>query len=75
MLAAADPLRSNRGEPEQERDLSMNIVWILVGIGIFGVLAKQIAWPHERGEQANLGFVSQQWLLEHRLSQISDSQR
>lgn len=53
----------------------MNIVWILVGIGIFGVLAKQIAWPHERGEQANLGFVSQQWLLEHRLSQISDSQR
>ena len=52
----------------------MNVVWIVVGIGIFGVLAR-IAWPHERGEQSNLGFVSQQWLAEHRLSQLSDSQR
>jgi hypothetical protein len=77
MPAAADRLRSNRGEPEQQRDLSMNVVWILVGIGIFGVLAlaKRIAWPHKRGAQSDLGFVSHQWLAEHRLSQISDSQR
>ena len=75
ILAAADPVLSNRGEEEQERDLSMNVVWIVVGIGIFGVLAKWIGWPHERGGPSELGFVSQQWLAEHRLSQISDPQR
>jgi hypothetical protein len=31
-------------------------------------------WLHERRE-SDLGFVSRQWLAEHRLSQISDPQR
>jgi len=75
MLAATDPVVSNRGEEEEERDLSMNAVWIVVGIGIFGVLARQVAWAYERGAPSELGFVSHQWLAEHRLSQLSDSQR
>jgi hypothetical protein len=75
MLAAADPVLSNRGEEEEERGLSMNALWIVVCVGIFGVLAKRAAWADERGRQSDLGFVSHQWLAEHRLSQLSDPQR
>jgi hypothetical protein len=53
----------------------MNIVWILVGIGIVGILAKRMALLHERRQQSGLGFVSDRWLAEHRLSRISDPQR
>ena len=65
-LTAANPLLSNRGEDEQERDLSMNVGWIVVGMVIVGVLATRIVWLHERWE-SDLGFVSRQWLAEHRL--------
>ena len=61
-------------ETKNER-VSMNVVWIIVGVGIVGFLAKWIAWSGTRGGQSDLGFVSQQWLAEHRLSQISDPQR
>lgn len=50
----------------------MNIVWIVLGVGIVGVLAKRVAWPDRRDAEANLGFVSHQWLADHRLSQLSD---
>ena len=53
----------------------MNVVWIVVGIGILGGVARWIPWPHERVGQSDLGLVSQQWLADHRLSQISDPQR
>jgi hypothetical protein len=52
----------------------MTFVWIAVGIAVVGSLAKLVAWPHEHAENS-LGFVSQQWLTEHRLSHISDPQR
>lgn len=52
----------------------MNVVWIVAGIGILGALAK-LAWRHDRGRPSDLGFVSHQWLTEHRLSKPSDSQR
>jgi hypothetical protein len=74
MLAVADPVLSNRGKEEQQRDLSMNVWWIVVGLTILGALATRMAWPRKRPE-SDLGFVSHQWLAEHRLSQISDSQR
>jgi len=51
----------------------MTILWIVVGVAI-AALAKHIRWPHERRE-SELGFVSHQWLLEYRLSQISDPRR
>ncbi len=72
------PLRihySHGGDDEEERDFEMNALWIVVGIGIFGVLANRLAWAYERGRQSDLGFVSHQWLAEHRLSQLSDPQR
>jgi hypothetical protein len=53
----------------------MNILWIVVSIAIFGGLAKQVVWAYEHRRQAELGFVSHQWLTEHRLSQLADSQR
>ncbi|HWW88187.1 MAG TPA: hypothetical protein VNZ26_31535 [Vicinamibacterales bacterium] len=53
----------------------MNALWIVVGIGIFGVLAKRLAWGYERREPSELGFVSYHWLNQHRLSQLSDPQR
>jgi len=52
----------------------MTVLWILVGIGIFGVLVKAIAWCHQRGGRSDLGFVSHQWLAEHRFSQMSAPQ-
>jgi hypothetical protein len=60
---------------ETKREVSMNVVWLIVGVGIVGFLAKWIVWSGTRGSQSDLGFVSQQWLAEHRLSQISDPQR
>jgi hypothetical protein len=61
-------------ETKNER-VPMNVAWIIVGVGIVGFLAKRIAWSGTRDGQSDLGFVSQQWLAEHRLSQISDPQR
>jgi hypothetical protein len=73
MLAAPDPLGST-GSEEGERDLSMNFAWIVVGMAIVGALATRVTWRHVHLE-SDLGFVSERWLAEHRLSQISDSQR
>jgi hypothetical protein len=52
----------------------MNVWWIVVGLTILGALATRMAWPRKRRE-SDLGFVSHQWLAEHRLPQISDSHR
>ena len=52
----------------------MNVWWIVVGLTILGALAARMSWPRNRRD-SDLGFVSHQWLAEHRLSQISDSHR
>ena len=52
----------------------MNAGWIVIGMAIVGALVTRIAWSHGRWE-SDLGSVSQEWLAEHRLSQISDPQR
>jgi hypothetical protein len=74
MLAVADKVLSNRGEEAQQRDPSMNVWWIVVGLTILGAVATRMVWPRGRPE-SDLGFVSHQWLAEHRLSQTSDSHR
>ena len=53
----------------------MNIVWIILSIAVVGVIAKWATLPAEGHMYSHLGFVSHQWLAEHRLSQVSDSQR
>jgi hypothetical protein len=50
----------------------MNIVWIVVGLAL--LIATRAAWAAERDAQS-LGYVSDQWLADHRLSQVSDSER
>ena len=74
IFAVADEVLWKRGEEDQQRDLSMNVWWIVVGLTILGALATRMVWPRKRRE-SDLGFVSHQWLAEHRLSQISDSHR
>lgn len=53
----------------------MNALWIVVMSGIVAALAKGIAWAYELAGPSGLGYVSHQWLEDHRLSQISDPQR
>ena len=50
-------------------------MWIILGIGLVGAIAATIAWFQGRGQNTDLGFVSHQWVAEHRLSQTQDSQR
>lgn len=53
----------------------MKTLWVVVAIGITAALGKWMTWAHGRAGPSRLGFVSHQWLEEHRLSQISDPQR
>lgn len=53
----------------------MNIVWIILSIAIAGVIAKWATLAAEGHMHSPLGFVSHQWLADHRLSQVSDSER
>lgn len=49
----------------------MGAVWIIVGTAIVGVVVKWIVWHRERRWESGLGFVSQQWIAEHRASHLS----
>ena len=53
----------------------MNLGWLAAGIGIVAALTKWAAWVDRRGTSPALGSVSNQWLAEYRLSQISDPYR
>jgi hypothetical protein len=55
--------------------LSVNIIWIVVGTAIAGAVASGINRARNRNSESHLGFVSQQWIAEHRLSLMSDAQR
>jgi hypothetical protein len=72
--SALNPVPSNRAK-EELGDVSMNLGWLAAGIGVVAVVTKWAAWLDRRGRAPALGFVSHQWLAEHRLSQISDPQR
>ena len=52
----------------------MHIVWIILSTAVGGVIAKWATLAAEGHLHSHLGFVSHQWLAEHRLSQVSDSQ-
>ena len=49
----------------------MNVVWMVVGVGVVGAVLAVVRW---RGSvrPTDLGFVSQQWVAENRLSQQHD---
>jgi hypothetical protein len=50
----------------------MNLVWLVVGIGICGIVARRLTRRPGRGGSSDLGFVSHHWLAEHRASAIGD---
>jgi hypothetical protein len=52
----------------------MTVVWIVAGAAVVAALARRVVWPYEQGE-SHLGFVSQQWLAERRVSDMADPQR
>jgi hypothetical protein len=56
------------------RGVSMNVIWIVVGVAIAGAVASGINRARNRNSESHLGFVSQQWIAEHRLSSMSDAQ-
>jgi len=52
----------------------MNTVWVMVGFGVFAADVAIVRW-YGRGRPTDLGFVSQQWVAENRLSQQHDPRR
>jgi len=52
----------------------MNTVWVMVGFGVFAAVVAIVRW-YGRGRPTDLGFVSQQWVAENRLSQQHDPRR
>jgi hypothetical protein len=51
----------------------VNLAWIVLGLGIIGSLVRLTVRPRE--SVADLGSVSRQWLVEHRLDDGFDQQR
>ena len=47
----------------------MTILWIGIAIAVVGVLARRLV---RTGRDADLDFVSRQWLTDYRLSQLSN---
>jgi hypothetical protein len=60
--------RSNRIRKEP----SMSGVWVLLGLAVLAMIVRTAGWSHERGNRSNLGFVSERWLAEQRLSESQD---
>lgn len=53
---------------------AMNTLWMIVGIGVFAAAAATVRW-YGRGRETDLGFVSQQWVAENRMSQQHEPPR
>ena len=47
----------------------MNALWTLAGVVMLGTITATLRWSMARTRYADLGFVSQQWLAEHRHSE------
>jgi hypothetical protein len=52
--------------------MTTNPSWIVAAIGVSGAIAALLRW-RGRGRRADLGFVSDHWVAEHRLAQPRDS--
>jgi hypothetical protein len=52
----------------------MNTLWIVGGIGVIAAVMAIVRW-YGRGRETDLGFVSQQWVAENRLSQQHEPPR
>jgi len=53
----------------------MNTIWILASVAVVGIVsALVLSWQRHHREQ-DMGAVSHQWIAEHRLGHINDSQQ
>jgi hypothetical protein len=50
-------------------------MWTIVGVGVVALIAIIIAVLQRPGVRSDLGSVSDQWIAEHRLSQVQDTHR
>jgi hypothetical protein len=50
----------------------MSGVWVLLGLAVVAMIGRTLGWSYRRGNRANLGFVSERWLAEQRLSQSQE---
>jgi hypothetical protein len=53
----------------------MQSVWMLAGLGMLAAITVRFWWSIGRVRHDDLGFVSQQWLAEHRHSQSHTERR
>ena len=53
----------------------MNMLWVLLAVAVSGITAMLRGSSLWRVQKADLGFVSRQWVDEHRQSQAQDSNR
>jgi hypothetical protein len=53
-----------RSQKPIEKGTLMSGGWILLGLAVFGVIAKAIGWFYARGQRSDLGRVSRRWLAE-----------
>jgi hypothetical protein len=74
-VVGVNPLLSADGARTPQGGLSMSVVWIVGGVAVLIAIAKLVGSLRERAWESDLGFVSHQWITEHRLSQTSESQR
>ena len=51
----------------------MWIILLVLGVGV--TIVATFRWFQGRRRQVDLGYVSHQWVAEHRLSQTQESQR
>jgi hypothetical protein len=49
----------------------MSGVWVLLGLGMLMVV-RRVGWSYGRADRPHLGFVSERWLAEQRLSQSQE---
>ena len=50
-------------------------LWVLLGLATLGAAVKLVEWSLGRVRKPDLGFVSHQWVDEHRQSQTQNSNR
>jgi hypothetical protein len=53
----------------------VNAVWIVVGLLALTAIVATLGWLQKQGRRPELGYVSHQWINEHRLSQMDDHRR
>jgi hypothetical protein len=53
----------------------MDALWTLVGVVMLGTITATLRWSLLRTRYGDLGFVSQQWLAEHRHVESSRERR